>query len=102
MNRVIFYRFYIGISSLISLCVKDHVFQGADDFVAGFFKFVPLNISGGGADHHPGQEQLADLMEGHTPDEGLPGGLVIVVEHFGEIDRGTAAREIGAATRLGP
>ena len=28
-------------------------------------------------------------------------GLVIVVEHFGEIDRRTAARKMGVAARLG-
>jgi hypothetical protein len=77
------------------------VFQGTDDFVAGLVNLFPGNISSHSADQHPGREQLADLMEGHASDKCRSGGLVIVVEYFGEVDRRTSPRKMGVAARLG-
>jgi hypothetical protein len=46
--------------------------------VAGLAHLVPGYMADCGSGHHPCQEQLADFMKGHAPNEGFRRGVVIV------------------------
>jgi len=70
--------------------LEKDIFQDPDDLMFGFLDLVPGGVTGRGADHHPGQQQFTDLMEGHKTDTSFSRRLIMVMEHFSQGQGGGA------------